>query len=186
MHVHELPPEIWALISSHLSRAELLPLCLASSTLLAVIRPIYYRFVTLHRDHRAWTALSLLARDKGLAERVVKLQLIGSTKRRRCWTIVHPHGFTNLISLGHLVLTGRLFDDASEELQFWHLIKNKPGVPIKVLAYKLKADYDDVTSTHNPLDGLGGFTKLSWDNRGREQCESLTRFPPCPLTYLHQ
>jgi hypothetical protein len=174
-----LPAELLMMVASCLSPCDLAHLCITSSVLLHIIRPILYRKVELKAigyHSNASTVLQLLARDKPLARCVIELKL------ERCLLpgekfldedpprprLIYPDALENMVSLKRVILYGPIFLSEFEQSEFARVFAPGLGIEFEELVY--------AADTHSPARGfpdiqlgdIGGLKKLYWhgDNTG--------------------
>ena len=151
-----LAPEIWLMISKHLTTGELNHMSLLSHYHLALFRPILYRILDLDECFNPTTILELLSNNKELARcvREFKLTTLGKGVDTTCYLTA----LWNMNSLKRLDLTGSIFNDESEQIQFVARVR-EGKIPLEGFAFTKPFDLPMLPGGDLSLQRL---TSFSW------------------------
>lgn len=163
-----VPVELWKLVMSYLSVHDLTSLSLSCAHLLPIVRPALYRFVRLTARSAIIETLSLLERDKQLANCVMEITLERTRKFDPPMNVedtsgpslVNAGALGNLTSLKRVTLRGPVFQSESELNVFARVLSAKSGTALEELTYT--AHVNNESWPGDQMQGLKRLKKLTW------------------------
>jgi hypothetical protein len=161
--------------SSVPTRNDLAHLCITSSRLLHIVRPYLYRNVEIEASGPQCNAsyvLTLLARDKPLAKRVIELTLERRPPPGHEYfpddddpqsrpSLINLDALANMVSLKHVALYGPVFRNAHEQNEFGRVLSPR-GSDISLEELTYVADNEDEEFPADRIGDIGSLKYLYW------------------------
>jgi hypothetical protein len=163
--ISSLPTELWILVASYISKPGLACLGVTSSHFLSIIRPLLYHDIEVKAEgHRsnASVILNLLSQNESLARRVVKLKLtrfanVPDHELEDLPALIDLDALTNMVSLKCITLSGPVFRNPLEQIEFGRVLAVESGIPLEELVY----GGDSILPCPH-LGGIGGLKTVVW------------------------